>query len=191
MNNLEIIMLVIIGFSLSATCGFRVFVPLLGLSIASYFDLINLNSEFDWMGTLPVIIAFSIATILEMTAYLIPWVDNALDAIASPVAIIAGIIVSASIITDMSPLIQWTLAVIVGGGSAGTIQTSTVALRGTSTATTGGFTNFLISLFEDFISIIITILVIIAPIIAFILILLFLLLSYKIIKRIKNKLIPN
>jgi hypothetical protein len=68
-------------------------------------------------------------------------VDHLLDTMATPAAVIAGTIASASVIGDISPLLKWTLAAIAGGGSAGLIQGTTVVLRGASTATTAGLAN--------------------------------------------------
>jgi hypothetical protein len=96
---------------------------------------------FEWLGSYPALIAFSVATCLEIAGYYIPWVDHLLDTMATPAAVIAGTIASASVIGDISPLLKWTLAAIAGGGSAGLIQGTTVVLRGASTATTAGLAN--------------------------------------------------
>jgi hypothetical protein len=93
------------------------------------------------MGSNPALIAFAIATLLEIVAYYVPWLDNLLDTIATPAAVVAGVVVTAAVVGDMSPLLKWTLAVIAGGGVAGAVQAATVALRGTSTVTTGGIAN--------------------------------------------------
>jgi hypothetical protein len=45
----------------------------------------------------------------------------------------------------MSPLLQWSLAIIAGGGVAAAVQTGTVLVRGVSTASTAGLGNFVIS----------------------------------------------
>jgi hypothetical protein len=51
-------------------------------------------------------------------------------------------------ITDLSPFLQWTLALIAGGGMAGLVQGTTVALRSASSATTAGIGNPLFSTLE-------------------------------------------
>jgi hypothetical protein len=101
---------------------------------------------------------------LEVGAYYVPWIDNALDSIATPVAVIAGTLVVASVVGDMSPLLKWSLAAIAGGGTAGIVQSGTVALRGTSTLTTGGLTNFLVSTMELVASVCTTLLALLVPI---------------------------
>jgi hypothetical protein len=114
-TTLEIVLSVLVGVGLSAACGFRVFVPLLVISIASKTAHLSLAPGFDWMGSWPALVAFSLATALEITAYYVPWLDNLMDSIATPAAIVAGVIATAACIGDMSPFLKWTLAVIAGG----------------------------------------------------------------------------
>jgi hypothetical protein len=145
---MDMLLGLIVGIGLSAACGFRVFVPLLGMSIASMTGHIHLASGFDWIGTWPALLSFATATVLEVGAYYIPWIDNIMDAITTPAAVVAGTIVTASMAGDMSPFLKWTLAAIAGGGVSGIVQLGTVAIRGTSSATTGGAGNFLVSTAE-------------------------------------------
>jgi hypothetical protein len=166
MPDLDLILSICLGVGLSAACGFRVFVPLLGISAAALAGQVHLASEFEWVGTWPALACFLTATILEVAAYYVPWIDNALDSIATPAAVVAGTLATASVITDLSPLSKWTLAVIAGGGVAGLIQTGTVALRGASTATTGGLANFLVATAELIASVCTTILAIVLPVLA-------------------------
>ena len=97
---METALSIALGIALSAAAGFRVFVPLLALSIAGYTDVIHLTPGFAWIGTIPSMIAFGTATVAEVAAYYVPWVDNALDTIAAPAAVIAGTVISASVITS-------------------------------------------------------------------------------------------
>jgi hypothetical protein len=159
------ILSLLVGIGLSAACGFRVFVPLLGLSIASFTGHLQLAHGFEWIGTWPALLTFSTATLLEIGAYYVPWLDHTLDAIATPASVIAGAVVTASLITDMPPLMKWSLAIIAGGGSAGIIQSGTVLLRGMSMAATGGLGNFLVSTLELIGSIILSILAVLLPVI--------------------------
>lgn len=165
---MESIISISIGIGLSAASGFRVFIPLLGLSIASLTGTLELGSDFSWIGSVPALIAFSIATLAELGAYYIPLIDNTLDTIASPLAVIAGIIVSASVITDISPFLKWSLAIIAGGGVAGLIQTGTVSMRAASSVSTAGFGNSVVATAEIIFSSITTVLAIIVPVICII-----------------------
>jgi hypothetical protein len=145
---LETLTSFLIGIGLSAACGFRVFLPLLALSIAANTGYLRLSSGFEWIGTIPALIAFASATLLEVLAYYIPWVDHLLDLLATPTAVVAGIIASASVMTDLPPLLKWSAALIGGGGIAGIVQGATVLSRINSTAFTGGFGNFLLATLE-------------------------------------------
>jgi len=165
MPDLELVLSICLGIGLSAACGFRVFVPLLGISTAALAGHVGLSSGLEWIGTWPAFACFLTATVLEVAAYYVPWIDNALDSIATPAAVVAGTIVTASVLTDLSPLVQWTLAIIAGGGTAGLVQTSTVALRGASTLTTGGTANFLVASAELVASVCTTILAILLPVV--------------------------
>ena len=139
--NFEILLTILMGIGLSAASGFRIFIPFLVISIASLTGNLTLVDSFSWIGTYPALITFGMATVLEIAGYYIPWVDNILDTIASPVAVIAGIILMASVVTGISPLMKWTLAIIAGGGVAGIIQALTGVTRITSSITTGGLGN--------------------------------------------------
>ena len=165
-----------VGIGLSATCGFRVFVPLLGLSIAHHMGHVPLAHGFEWIGSYPAMIAFGVATIVEICGYYIPFVDHLLDTIATPAAIVAGTIVTASVLGELSPFLRWPLGIIAGGGVAGIVQGSSVLARGTSTAATGGLGNPVVSTGENVASIIGTIVSIVLPIVAIILVVLILLL---------------
>lgn len=137
-----------LGIGLAAACGFRVFVPLLGLSIASLCGYLDLNENFAWAGTWPALACFLTASVLEIAAYYVPWLDNLLDSIATPAAVAAGTVVSASVLTELPPLVRWSVALIAGGGVAGVIQSATVAVRGASSVTTAGTGNWLVASIE-------------------------------------------
>lgn len=165
---MEIFLSVCLGIGLSAACGFRVFVPLLCLSIAAKAGFVNLVPTFAWIGTTPAIIAFSVATAAEIAAYYVPWVDNALDSIAVPLATVAGIVATASVVTNVDPFWRWTLAVIAGGGIAGATQVATTKARLTSTATTGGLANPVLATVESASATILSVLSVVWPIVAFV-----------------------
>lgn len=159
-----------IGIGLSATCGFRIFVPLLGMSIAHHAGALSFSSGFDWIGSWPATITFGVAMVIEIAGYYIPWVDNLLDTIATPAAIVAGTIVTASMVGDVSPFLRWSLAIIAGGGIAGIIQGSSVLVRGASAVSTAGLANPVVSTGELAASILGTLISIILPTVAVILV---------------------
>lgn len=157
---------VCVGVGLAAACGFRIFVPLLVMSIAALSGNLTLGASFQWIGTYPALITFAVATALEIAAYYVPWLDNLLDSIATPAAVVAGTIVTASMVSGMSPFLQWTLAVIAGGGAAGLVQTATVVTRAASTAATGGVANPLVATGEWILSLLMSFLTLVVPVVA-------------------------
>ncbi|HKS35568.1 MAG TPA: DUF4126 domain-containing protein, partial [Verrucomicrobiae bacterium] len=116
------------------------------------------------MGSDAALIAFAVATVLEITAYYVPWLDNLLDTVASPAAVVAGTIITASLVTDLSPFLRWTLAVIAGGGVAGLVQGTTVFTRAASTGTTGGLANPILATAELGGSVVTSVMSIVAPV---------------------------
>ncbi|MBD3883638.1 DUF4126 domain-containing protein [Phormidium tenue FACHB-886] len=146
--NWQTLLEVMLGISLSAAAGFRVFVPLLALSAMSVLGHVDLPTQFDWVETPQALGLFSIACVLEVIGYFVPWLDHALDLVATPAAIAAGTLMSASLVPEMNPLAQWTLALVAGGGTAGITKLLTNLIRGTSTATSGGLANPLWALVE-------------------------------------------
>ena len=163
---METVLSICIGIGLSAACGFRVFVPLLLTSVAALAGHLTLATHFQWIGTYPALIAFSVATGLEITGYYIPWLDHLLDTVATPAAIVAGTILTASMIIDVSPILRWSLAVIAGGGVAGVVQSGTVLTRAVSTSTSGGLANPVVSTAELGLSLVTSFLAIFVPVLA-------------------------
>lgn len=144
----ELIASFFIGLGLAASVGFRVFLPLLALSVASYYDVVPVSESWQWIGTLPAMVALGAATLLEILAYFIPWFDNLLDTVALPTATIAGTAVMASTMVELDPFWRWALAIIAGGGTAGLVKGVSANTRLASTATTGGLGNPVVSTAE-------------------------------------------
>ena len=158
---------VCLGIGLAAACGFRVFVPFLALSVAARAGVVPLAPDFAWIDSTPALVAFSVATVLELLAFQIPWVDNVLDAIASPAAVLAGVILSASALTGLDPTLRWGLAVVAGGGIAGLFQGATALARLGSTAATGGLANPIVGFLESGAAVAIVVVAVFLPVVAF------------------------
>lgn len=181
----ETIISICLGVGLAASVGFRVFLPLFSLSLAAYFDVWTLNESWEWIGSSAALIILGVATLVEIFAYYIPYVDNLLDSIAVPLAAIAGTAVMVSTVADLSPEITWTLAIITGGGTAAAISGASGATRLTSTATTAGFANPVVSTVETGASAVISVFSIFLPIVGFVLVLFVLYIIFKVYKKIK------
>ncbi|WP_370896586.1 DUF4126 domain-containing protein [Chryseobacterium gossypii] len=155
-----------IGIGLAAATGFRVFLPMFAVSLASYLHWIPMNEHFEWLAGLPALITTGIATVAEILAYYIPFVDHLLDTISVPMATIAGSILFASQFTDLGTFPQWALALIAGGGTAATISSGFAGIRAASTATTGGLGNSVVGTTETAGAGVMSFLALAAPVIA-------------------------
>lgn len=175
------------GIGLAASVGFRIFLPLFALSLASYFNVWELNESWQWVGSLAAIITFGVATIMEVFAYFIPWVDNLLDSFAVPLAAIAGTAVMVSTVADLDPVVTWALAIIAGGGTATAIKGAGAASRLTSSATTGGLGNPIVSTVETGTAAVVTVASIFAPILAAVLVIVILFIIFSIYRKLRPK----
>jgi hypothetical protein len=160
----------LMGLSLASASGFRVFLPPFLLSVAVRTDtLISLDlsdTGFAIFDSNAAVLVLGIACLAEFGAYYVPWLDNLLDTIASPAAVLSGIGMSSMILVEADPIIQWSFAIIAGGGSAGIIQITTVAIRGLSSSLTLGFGNSFVASGENIASIVLTLAALVAPILA-------------------------
>jgi hypothetical protein len=170
---MESTLAILVGIGLAASCGFRVFVPLLVANAATHAGYLELVNGFDWLGTWPATIAFAVAAVVEIGAFYIPWLDNLLDGIATPAAAIAGAVLFAAVAVDLDPFLHWTLAIIAGGGSAAVVQAGTVVTRVASTGTTAGLANFAVSTIETIAGFAFSAMSIVVPILTIILLLTF------------------
>lgn len=190
--NLDTLISLMLGISLSAATGFRVFVPLLVMSAAAVLGHIDLPSDFDWIESDQALILFAVASLLEITGYYIPWLDHTLDIISTPAAIIAGTIVTASTAPEqMNPLVQWTTALLVGGGAAGLTKGMSNIMRVISTAISGGLTNPIIATIELVLALVIALLAVSVPVVALLVVIALWSFAIRRIRRVFQRREPN
>jgi len=166
--SIESLVGIALGIGLAAATGFRIFIPLLLVGLASRFDMLPLSDGFQWLATTPALITLGTAACFETLGYYIPGVDHALDVLAGPAALLAGIVASAAVMTEVPPAVLWPVAVIAGGGAAGLTKGSTALLRAKSGVTTGGLANPVVSTVETVGATGITILAIAVPVLCFV-----------------------
>jgi hypothetical protein len=186
----ETIISILLGIGLAASSGFRVFVPLFVLSLATHVGYIPVGDSFTWIGSVAAIICLGIATVAEILGYYIPFVDNLLDTISLPLAGIAGTVAMASTMLNLDPMLTWGLALIAGGGTAAAISTTTAATRAASSVKTAGLGNPIVSTTETATASFLSVLAIFFPIIAFIFVVLLVFIGFKLFKKFfssKNK----
>lgn len=167
---METLLSILLGLGLSASCGFRVFIPLLVASLAARTGHLELGPGYAWIASNTALATFAVATLLEVAGYFIPWVDNVLDAIATPAAILAGMLLTASTVTGLDPFLRWTLAIVGGGGSAAIFHGLTATARHVSSFTTGGLGNPLLATVEAAGATFLAVLAIVVPVLAVLLV---------------------
>jgi Domain of unknown function (DUF4126) len=183
LSGFDLVLSIALGIGLAAAVGFRVFLPMLVMSVAAYSGHLTLSSGFAWLATPPALVMLSVAALLEILAYYIPGVDNLLDTIATPAALIAGTVVSAAVMTDLPPIVKWTTALIAGGGAAGLTQGLTSLLRAKSTLTTAGLGNHLVATGEIGAALALSLLSLAAPLLAVVLVALLCCLAVRALRR--------
>ena len=188
---MESILALVVGIGLAASCGFRVFAPLLVASAATHAGYLDVAQGFDWLGTWTATIAFAVAAAVEIGAFYIPWLDNLLDSIASPATVIAGVVLFAAVAVDIDPFLKWSLAIIAGGGSAAIVQGGTVLTRAASTGTTAGLANFAVSTIETVAGFLFSLMAIAVPVLTLILLVALVAAMYYLSRRVLRKLLAR
>ena len=170
----------VVGIGLAAAAGFRLFVPLLGLSLAYTLDWMEPSAAFHWLDSWIAVNALGVATIVEIGAFYVPWLDHLLDVAVAPLSVVAGTLLMASSLGESSPALQWGLSIVAGGGVAAAVQAGTTATRGVSGVTTAGLANPLVSTFELLASVAMTLLALLVPVLALALFAVLVVLLYRI-----------
>ncbi len=142
------------------------FVPLLLTGLAARLGYIRLTSGMAWLDSDPALVALATATVLEIGAYYVPWLDHVLDVAATPAAITAGVIATAAVTPELPPLLRWTLAIVAGGGAAGVVHAGTALVRLKSSALTLGVGNPVVATGELAGAVILSGLALLAPVLA-------------------------
>ena len=159
----QVLLSVAVGLGLAAACGFRVFLPLFMISLTSHLGFLKLAGTFEWMSSWPALIAFGSATLLEIGAYYIPFIDNLLDSVATPAAILAGALAMMTQVGDQNPLLAYSIAAVAGAGAAGAVQGLTTITRQFSSLATAGFGNPIVATVEAGLSVGMSLLAVFLP----------------------------
>jgi hypothetical protein len=189
--DIDLLTAIPIAIALSAACGFRVFIPPLLIGLAARFGVIEPPGHLAWLASWQALTLLLIASSIELIGYYIPWVDNMLDTITTPLAVTAGILLTSNLLAGHDPSIKWALAIIAGGGTAGLVQSSTAALRAGSTGLTGGLGNFIFSTLELLLAGGFTLLAWLVPFLALALCVLAVLALWALIKFVRRKIAPK
>ncbi|MER2108414.1 MAG: DUF4126 domain-containing protein [Solibacillus sp.] len=185
---MDYILAIFVGIGLSISAGFRLFTPLFVLSLTTKLGWLELGAGFEWLSSTPTLIGFGVAVVIELVCNYIPVVDNFMKMIAAPFVLMAGTLLTVSVIgVDDSPFLSWALALIAGGGTATSAQLTSTAVRGTSTVTTAGIANPVVAIIEEIGAWMMSIVSIIFPVVAVILVIVFVVIFVKMFSTIRAR----
>jgi hypothetical protein len=153
------------AFGLSASAGLNAYIPLLVIALLSkYTNLIKLTPPWDTLESWWIIGLLIVLSLIEFFADKVPAVNHINDILQTFVRPVAGAIVfaaSASVITNVHPVISLAAGLLIAGSVH---AVKSLAIRPAVTATTAGAGNIPVSMMEDFISTVLSILSIVIPI---------------------------
>jgi len=168
--SIDTLIAIAVGLGLAASAGMRVFLPLFVLGLAASADVVPLAEHWQWLGSTAALIGLGTAMLLEIGAYYVPWLDHALDVVATPAALMAGMIATASVLIDVPPMLKWAVVIVGGGGVAGLTQGASVLARLKSGALTGGLANPAVSTVEWMSALLLAALAVLVPMLAILLV---------------------
>ena len=157
---MDFLLNLIMGICLSATSGFRIFVPFLFISFASLNGDLSLSEGFTWIASYPALIIFFVLTIAEIIGYYNPWIDDALDLLTTTLSLFSGLLIIRIFIIDTNPFFAWGISLVIGIAAALTVQFLTDKARTLTAFFKSGYGNPVVSTAELFFAILFSVLTI-------------------------------
>ncbi len=180
----------LLGLGLASATGLRTFLPLLMLALSARFGLfgIDLNDKMVWLADWPAITALGIAAVVEFAGDKIPIVDHGLNVLGAFTRPIAGAVAAGSVFAGLDPTTAAVAGLIVGAPTAFAFNAAQGGARLTSTATTAGIGNPVLSLIEDVLSFLTVMLAFLAPILVPVLMVVLAILIFRLARRLRERL---
>lgn len=157
------------AFGLSAASGLNAWLPLFAGALLHRLDVVELAQPFDDLSGTAAIVVLGGLTAADFIGDKIPAVDHVLHGIGTVVAPISGAVMftgQTGVDTDVPTLV----ALLLGGGTAGSVHAGRAAVRPLSTVSTGGTGNPVLSLLEDAGSAFLVVVAFVLPVLAFLLV---------------------
>jgi hypothetical protein len=168
---IQIVPSLALGIGLAACAGLRAWVPLLLLGALARWGLVSPSPSFQFIASNRALVLFAVATVVEVLGDKFPAIDHTLDAIGTVLRPAAGSLLAASVLWSISdPLTALALGIAVGVPSSLVPHTAKSVLRLTSSATTGGLANPVLSFLEDATTLLLFALTVVVPILAAVLV---------------------
>ncbi len=179
----------LLGLGLASATGLRTFLPLLMLALAAKFGLfgIDLNDRMAWLADWPAISALAVAAVVEFTGDKVPVVDHGLNVMGAFTRPIAGAVAAGSVFAGVDPMTAAIAGLIVGAPTAFAFNAAQGGARLTSTATTGGIGNPVLSFIEDVLSFLMVVLAFLAPILVPILMIVLAVAVFRLARRMRSR----
>lgn len=179
----------LLGLGLASATGLRTFLPLLMLALAAKFELfgVRLINQMEWIVSWPAIAALATAATAEFAGDKIPAVDHFLNAVGYVARPLAGAVAAGSVFWAVDPTAAAIAGVIVGAPAALAFNAAQTGARVTSTATTGGLGNPVVSFIEDLLAFLTVIVAFLAPIVIPIVLIVLAIVVFRLARRIRDR----
>lgn len=149
---------------LGASAGINAYATFLVFGILARFYPARFTGDLaDFFSSTPVLCGMAVLYAIEFFADKIPAIDHAWDVIHTFVRPLAGVVISFAAVDPALPKSVSIVAAIISGGAALGTHLTKSTVRATSTATTGGVANPILSLIEDLIVFVQTAIVVVWP----------------------------
>lgn len=136
---------------LAFASGLNVYATIAVIGISSRYGLVTLPDHFRGFEN-PIVIGVAIALYLvEFMADKIPWLDSVWDIVHTVIRPFGGALVAVLAVGNASPIAR-PLAALLGGSVAMTTHATKAGVRVAANASPEPFSNWLLSLGEDFLA---------------------------------------
>lgn len=180
----------ILGLALGSawTSGINLYATVAVLGLLQHFTGKQLPGGLHVFDNWIIIGVAGTLYLVEFFADKIPYLDSAWDVIHTFIRVPAGAIIALAATTDLDPSIQ-VIALLLGGGLALTSHGTKATARAAANLSPEPFSNWILSIVEDFIAIVGAIIAFVSPVLILIIIAVFLVFFFWIARKVAGKLI--
>lgn len=167
----QLLSAVALAVGLAACAGLRALLPILLTGVVARAGWLDIGKPFEFLSTNWALLLFGLATAVEILGDKFPALDHALDSVHTFLRPLSGSLLAAAVLSSVSdPATAMALGIIVGAPTALVPHAAKATARLLSTATTGGLANPVLSVLEDFGTVLLFLLVVVVPVVAAILV---------------------
>lgn len=157
---MDVVALLVLATALAATCGLRAFVPLVAVSVLAGVGLLELQTSWAPLGSVPLTLVLGGLAMAEVLLDKVPRVDRVMDVLGFALRPVAATLVVLAI-APVDPL----TAAAVGGVAAAGLGIAKARIRDAIGEATGlPMSSVALSTFEDAFVLVATVIAWVAPI---------------------------